>query len=228
LGIETMGGVVDKLIPRNSTIPCKAVHTFTTYKDQQNAMDIHVLQGERETVAHVKSLAQFQLKGIPPMAAGLARVEVEFTLDADGLLVVTAREESTKIAQSVEIKPSYGLTDEEVEAMLMSSIENAEHDMEARLLIDTKVEAERLCSVVEKAIAEHPELLNTDESSLIQEALSLLKTAMKTEDRKSITAAKEALDKASVDFAGRRMDSSMAEALKDKNVRDLVAPEVTS
>ena len=116
LGIETMGGVVDKLIPRNSTIPCKAIHTFTTYVDNQNAMDIHVVQGERETVAHVKSLAQFQLQGIPPMAAGLARVEVEFTLDADGLLVVTAREESTNIVQSVEIKPSYGLTDEEVEA----------------------------------------------------------------------------------------------------------------
>ena len=228
LGIETMGGVVDKLIPRNSTIPCKAIHTFTTYVDNQNAMDIHVVQGERETVAHVKSLAQFQLKGIPPMAAGLARVEVEFTLDADGLLVVTAREESTNIVQSVEIKPSYGLTDEEVEAMLMASIENAEDDMEARLLIDTKVEAERLYTVVEKAIAEHPELLNTDESRLINEALEHLAAALSTEDRKKITAAKEALDKASVDFAGRRMDTSMADALKDQNIQDLVSPEVSS
>ena len=228
LGIETMGGVVDKLIPRNSTIPCKAVHTFTTYIDNQNGMDIHVVQGERETVAHVKSLAKFQLKGIPPMAAGLARVQVEFTLDADGLLVVTAREESTNTAQSVEIKPSYGLTDEEVETMLMASIENAEEDMEARLLIDTKVEAERLYAVVDKAIAEHPELLNTDESRLINEALENLVQALSSDDRQRITAAKEALDKASVDFAGRRMDNSMADALKDKNIQDLVSPEVQS
>ena len=228
LGIETMGGVVDKLIPRNSTIPCKAVHTFTTYIDNQNGMDIHVLQGERETVAHVKSLAKFQLKGIPPMAAGLARVEVEFTLDADGLLVVTAREESTQIAQSVEIKPSYGLTDEEVETMLMASIENAEDDMEARLLIDTKVEAERLYTVVEKAVAEHPELLNTEESRLINESLQNLAQSLGSDNRQRITAAKEALDKASVDFAGRRMDNSMADALKDKNIQDLVSPEVAS
>ena len=228
LGIETMGGVVDKLIPRNSTIPCKATHTFTTYMDNQTAMDIHVVQGERETVANVKSLGRFKLTGIPPLAAGLARVAVEFTLDADGLLTVTAQEESTGTAQSIEIKPSYGLTDEEVEAMLMASIDNAEADVEARLLIDTKVEAERLLSVVHKAISEHPELLGAEETQIIQKAMQDLSEAMKAEDRSVLTKAKEALDKCTVDFAGRRMDASMAEVLKNKNVNEVVSPEAES
>ena len=228
LGIETMGGVVDKLIPRNSTIPCKATHTFTTYVDNQNAMDIHVVQGERETVAHVKSLARFKLTDIPPMAAGLARVAVEFILDADGLLTVTASEESTGLAQSVEIKPSYGLTDEEVENMLMASIDNAEADVEERLLIDTKVEAERLISVVNKAITEHPGLLNTEEKAAIETALGNLQDALNKNVRQLISQAKENLDKITVDFAGRRMDASMAEVLKDKNVNDVVSPEASS
>ena len=162
------------------------------------------------------------------MAAGLARVAVEFTLDADGLLTVTASEESTGLAQSVEIKPSYGLTDEEVENMLMASIDNAEADVEERLLIDTKVEAERLMSVVNKAITEHPGLLNTEEKEAIEDALGNLQDALSQNVRQLISQAKENLDKITVDFAGRRMDASMAEVLKDKNVNDVVSPEASS
>ena len=160
LGLETMGGVVEKLVPRNSTIPCGATQTFTTYADKQTGFDLHVVQGEREMVAECRSLARFKLTGIPPMPAGMARLEVTFLVDADGLLHVTAREETTGKETAIQVKPSYGLTDEEVERMLLDSFAHAEDDVKARLLTEQRVEAERIASAARAAMADSPELLD--------------------------------------------------------------------
>ncbi len=223
LGLETMGGVIDKLVPRNTPIPCSATHTFTTYADRQTAMDVHVVQGEREKVEHVKSLARFRLRGIPPMGAGLARVAVTFQLDADGLLTVTAREESTGIAQSIEVKPSYGLTDVEVERMLIESIDHAREDIEERLLIDKKVEARRVLFAVGKALDEDGALLPDDERAIVDAAVRDVDAALAGADRRALEAATEALDKATTALAQRRMEAGITMALAGKDV-DEVAP----
>ncbi len=222
LGVETMGGVVDKLVPRNSPIPCTATHTFTTYADGQTAMDIHVLQGEREKVEHCKSLARFKLRGIPPLGAGLARVAVTFTLDADGLLTVTAREQSTGASQSVEVKPSYGLTDTEVEEMLLSSIDNAQQDIEERLLIEKRVEARRVLLATHKALDEDGALLSSKERAVVDAAVRAVEEAVAGEDRHAVQAATEALDEATQELAHRRMTRRIGEALENKTVDDVL------
>src|SRR5262249_20590299 len=152
LGLETMGGVVERLIPRNSTIPAGATQTFTTFADNQTGYDIHVVQGERDTVEHCRSLARCNLKGLPPMPAGLARAGSQFLVDADGILHVTAREETTGIEAAIDVKPSYGLTDEEVERMLLDSYEHAEEDKQARLLLGERVDAERVLAATRAAM----------------------------------------------------------------------------
>ena len=222
LGIETMGGVVDKLIPRNAPIPCSATHTFTTYADGQTAMDIHVVQGEREKVEHNKSLARFKLRGIPPLAAGLARVAVTFNLDADGLLTVTAREQSTGVAQSIEVKPSYGLTDGEVEEMLMSSIDNAQQDIEERMLIEKRVEARRIIAATNKALDEDGALLSNEERAPIDAAVRALDAAIAGTDRNVVQQRTEELDAATQELARRRMSRRIAEALENKSVDDVL------
>jgi molecular chaperone HscA len=221
LGVETMGGVVDKLIPRNASIPCSATHTFTTYADHQTAMDIHVVQGEREKVEHCKSLARFRLRGIPPLGAGLARVQVTFQLDADGLLTVTAKEQATGTVQTIEVKPSYGLTDLEVEEMLIASIDNAEGDITERLLIEKRVEARRVLLATQKAIDEDGALLEADERASVAAALATLETAIAGDDRHAIQQATDALDAATTPFAQRRMTRRIGEALENKRIDDV-------
>lgn len=221
LGIETMGGVVDKLVTRNASIPCSATHTFTTYVDGQTAMDIHVLQGEREKVEHNKSLARFKLRGIPALGAGIARVLVTFQLDADGLLTVTAKEQATGITQSIEIKPSYGLTDGEVEEMLLASIDNAEADITERLVIEKRVEARRVLHSTQKALDEDGGLLSPEERSGVDAAVRILEETIAGDDRHAITAATEALDAATTPFAQRRMTRKIGEALENKKITDI-------
>jgi molecular chaperone HscA len=214
--------VVDKLVPRNSPIPCTATHTFTTYVDGQTAMDIHVLQGEREMVEHNKSLARFKLRGIPPLGAGLARVAVTFTLDADGLLTVHAKEQSTGATQSIEVKPSYGLTDVEVETMLLASIDNAQQDIEERMLIEKRVEGRRVLAATHKALDEDGALLSAVERKLVDDACSALATAIDNTDRHAISARTEDLDKATQELAHRRMTRRIGEALENKSVDDIL------
>jgi molecular chaperone HscA len=221
LGIETVGGVVDKLVTRNSSIPCSATHTFTTYADGQTAMDIHVVQGEREKVEHTKSLARFRLRGIPPLGAGLARVQVTFQLDADGLLTVTAKEQATGISQSIEVKPSFGLTDNEVEEMLLSSIDNAEADITERLLIEKRVEARRVLMATQKAIDEDGALLEADERAAVDAAIVVVEAAIAGDDRAAIDAATEALDAVTTPFAQRRMTKRIGDALENKRIDDI-------
>ena len=172
LGLETMGGVVEKLIHRNTTVPCGAKQTFTTFADKQTGFDLHVVQGERELVADCRSLARFTLKGIPPMPAGMARLEVTFLVDADGILRVSAREETTGQEASIEVKPSYGLTDEEVERMLLDSFAHAEEDVKARLLAEQRVEADGIVAAARAAMGDAPELLDDGEREAIDGALT--------------------------------------------------------
>jgi len=221
LGLETMGGVTDKLVPRNSSIPCTATHTFTTFQDGQTAMDIHVVQGEREKVEHCKSLARFKLRGIPALGAGLARVQVTFQLDADGLLTVTAREQATGVSQSVEVKPSYGLSDAEVEDMLMASIDHAEADITERLLIEKRVEARRVMAATHKALDEDGGLAIGEERASIDAAIRAVEVAIAGDDRHVIESATEALDRATTPFAQRRMTKKIGDALEHKRIADL-------
>ncbi len=220
LGLETMGGVVEKLIPRNSTIPTSAAQLFTTFADGQSGMDIHVLQGERELVADCRSLAKFRLEGIPPLPAGLARVAVGFQVDADGLLQVTAREQSTGIEQSVAVKPSHGLTDEEVEKMLLDSIEHADEDVRLRLLAESKVEAERMAAAADQALEEDGDLLSPVERGRVEAAVAALRAAATGQDAAAIQAATGKLDEASQELARRRMDRAIQRALAGHKVEE--------
>jgi molecular chaperone HscA len=222
LGIETVGGVIDKLIHRNSPIPCSATHTFTTYADGQTAMDVHVLQGERETVAQNKSLAHFRLRGIPPLGAGIARVTVTFTLDADGLLTVTAKEQSTGVSQSIEVKPSYGLSDAEVEQMLLASLDNAQADLDERLLIEKKVEARRVLLATQHALDEDGSLLSASERSAVDALVQGLERALSSTDRHAVQAATEALDHGTQELAHRRMTKRIGEALEHKSIDEVL------
>jgi molecular chaperone HscA len=221
LGLETMGGVVDKLVPRNSSIPCSATHTFTTYADRQPAMDIHVVQGEREKVEHCRSLARFKLRGIPPLGAGTARVAVTFHLDADGLLTVSAREQSTGVAQSVEVKPSYGLTDAEVEEMLLASIDHAQEDIEERLLIEKRVAARRILAATHKALDEDGALLSAAERTSVDAAVRALEQSIESDDRHAIQACTDELDQGTQELAHRRMTRRIGEALEHKSIDDV-------
>jgi molecular chaperone DnaK (HSP70) len=227
LGIETMGGVTSKIILRNSTIPASGREMFTSAVDNQTAVDIHVLQGERELAADCRSLARFKLRGIPPMPAGLPRVEVRFQIDANGILSVGARELRTGVEQHIEVKPSYGLTDEEVERMLIESFEHAEADFEARLLIDARNEAETVVAATEKALR-HPdfeqmaaESLAAGERQRIEAALAQLKEAIAGSDREVIHERTHRLNEATRHLAEVVMNRSVREALAGKNVDDV-------
>lgn len=218
LGLETMGGAVEKILPRNTTIPTGARQVFTTYADNQTGFDLHIVQGEREMAADCRSLARFTLKGIPPMPAGLARLEVTFRVDADGLLSVTAKELKTGIEQKVEVKPTYGLTDEEVEAMLLSALEHGEEDFELRRLVDARVEAERVVLATQKALSADGDLLSDDERKAVSDALTALKEAIRGDKASLIQARTDQLDDATHAWAGRRMDRAVAKAIAGKQL----------
>ncbi|EDJ90099.1 Fe-S protein assembly chaperone HscA [Haemophilus influenzae] len=225
LGIETMGGLVEKIIPRNTTIPVARAQEFTTFKDRQTAMTVHVLQGERELVDDCRSLGRFTLRGIPPMAAGAAHIRVTYQVDADGLLSVTAMEKSTKVQASIQIKPSYGLTDEEVTAMIKSSFDNAQEDLQARELAEQRVEADRVIeSVIVALQADGAELLSTDEFHHIETVLKQLMDVKQGSDRDAIAQGIKALDTATQEFAARRMNASINKALTGKNLSDIENP----
>jgi len=227
LGIETMGGVVSKIILRNSTIPASGREMFTTGVDNQTAVDIHVLQGERELASDCRSLARFKLRGIPPMPAGLPRIEVRFQIDANGILSVAASELRTDIAQTIEVKPSYGLTDQEVERMLIESFEHAQADIDARLLIEARNEAETVINATEKTLRrpDFSEIASVDlqpgEPEKVQSALDALKLAMGSADRDAVRDLTHALNHATQHLAEVMMNRGVREALAGKNVKDV-------
>ena len=221
LGIETMGGLVEKIIPRNTTIPVSRAQEFTTFKDGQTAMSVHIVQGERELVDDCRSLARFTLRGIPAMAAGAAHVRVTYQVDADGLLSVTAMEKSTGAQSSIQVKPSYGLTDDEIMQMLKASMDNAKGDIQARLLAEQRVEARRVIESVYSALENDQSLLNDDELSAVKNALISLEQSAIQEDSMAIKQGIKALDQATQEFAARRMDKSIRAALAGQNIKDI-------
>jgi molecular chaperone HscA len=221
LGIETMGGLVEKVIARNSTIPCARAQQFTTYADGQTGFVIHVLQGERELARDCRSLATFTLSGIAPMTAGAARLMVTFRVDENGLLTVSARDEGTGREHSVEVTPSYGLTDEDVERMLLDSFEHAESDLRARQLTERVVEAEQVIGSTRKALASDGDLLDEDERAELDGALRALFDAVTARDADAIQRRTEALDRASVPLAERRMNRAIRDAMRGKNVDEV-------
>ncbi|QLB13503.1 chaperone protein HscA [Bisgaardia hudsonensis] len=221
LGIETMGGLVEKIIPRNTTIPVARAQEFTTFKDGQTAMSVHIVQGEREMVDDCRSLARFTLRGIPAMAAGAAHILVTYQVDADGLLSVTAMEKSTGVQSSIQVKPSYGLTDTEIANMLKASMENAKEDIQARLLTEQRVDATRVIETIKVALQQDDNLLNDEELSAVKKALVSLEELVKQEDSLAIKQGIKALDKATQEFAARRMDKSIREALAGRSIDEI-------
>ena len=221
LGLETMGGLVEKVIPRNSTIPIAKAQEFTTFKDGQTAMAIHVVQGERELVSDCRSLARFELRGIPPMTAGAARIRVTFQVDADGLLAVSAREMSSGVEAHVTVKPSYGLSDDEVSEMLKAGIEHAGDDAQARAVRELQVEGQRMIEVVGQALAVDGELLSAAERATVDRAMSELADAVGRTDGKELRRCLDQLGWETDAFAGRRMDKSIRSALAGQKVNDL-------
>lgn len=222
LGIETMGGLVEKIIPRNTTIPVARAQEFTTFKDGQTAMSVHIVQGERELVNDCRSLARFTLRGIPPMVAGAAHIRVTYQVDADGLLSVTAMEKTTGVQSSIQVKPSYGLTDDEIANMLKASMENAKEDIQARLLAEQRVEAERVLESVRSALAQDYDLLDDDELSAVKNAIISLEQLKQQDDSLAIKQGIKVLDLATQEFAARRMDKSIRTALAGHSVDDIV------
>ncbi len=222
LGLETMGGLAEKIIGRNTAIPISRAQEFTTYKDGQTAMLIHVVQGERELVDDCRSLARFELKGIPPMVAGAAKILVEFRVDADGLLSVTARETSTNVEAHVEVKPSYGLTDEEIMGMLQASFDYARDDADARTLAEARVESGRVIEALANALDEDGEaLLPAEDVQLLRDAIQKLTELTAGDDAQAITQGTEMLGKASEDFASLRMDAAVRRALAGRQLDDV-------
>jgi molecular chaperone HscA len=221
LGIETMGGLVEKVIPRNSTIPVARAQEFTTYKDGQTAMSLHVVQGERELVSDCRSLASFELRGIPPMVAGAARIRVTFQVDADGLLSVAARESSTGVEAAIAVKPSYGLTDGQITQMLRDSFDHAKDDVHLRALKEQQVEGGRMLEAAEAALREDADLLSAEESAVLRSELDSLRRTLSCTDHRTIKAGIERVNRASEAFAGRRMDRSIKRALAGRKVESL-------
>ncbi|MGC4405651.1 Fe-S protein assembly chaperone HscA [Methyloversatilis sp. MC4-4] len=223
LGLETMGGLVEKVIPRNSTIPAARAQEFTTYKDGQTAMAIHVVQGERELVSDCRSLARFELRGIPPMVAGAARIRITFQIDADGLLSVSAREQTSGVESHIEVKPSYGLSDAQIADMLIDAYGKADSDMAARMLREAQVEARRLVDATEAALAEDGHaLLTHDEFVAIQAAMYALAEALEAgDDSTKLKLLSEALNAATTEFAGLRMNAGIRRALSGTRVSEL-------
>lgn len=214
LGIETMGGLIEKIIPRNTTIPVSRAQEFTTFKDGQTAMALHVCQGERELVSDSRSLAHFELRGIPPMVAGAARIRVSFQVDADGLLAVTAREQTSGVQASIQVKPSYGLSDTEIETMLRDSMTYAHDDMGARRLREQQVEADRVIEALQSALATDGEqFLEADERTRIEAAAASLESLRSSNDHRAIKRAIQAVEKVSADYVARRMDANIRKAM---------------
>ncbi|WP_404992942.1 Fe-S protein assembly chaperone HscA [Cupriavidus pauculus] len=221
LGVETMGGLVEKIIPRNSTIPVARAQEFTTFKDGQTAMAIHVLQGERELASDCRSLARFELRGIPPMVAGAARIRVTYQVDADGLLSVSARETNSGVEASVSVKPSYGLADDDIARMLQESFREAEQDMKTRALAEERVEAERLTEATQRALEVDGDLLAPEERAEVEALIAKVGEIARGEDHHAIKAAVEALSHGTDEFAARRMNRSIKSALAGKKVQEI-------
>jgi molecular chaperone HscA len=218
LGLETMGGLTEKIIPRNSTIPVSRAQEFTTYKDGQAAMAIHVVQGERERVSDCRSLARFELRGIPPMVAGAARIRVTFDVDADGLLEVSAREQATGVQATITVKPSYGLTDTEIARMLKDSFAHAADDMQARALGEAQVEADRIVDATRAALAADGDLVDAHERAAIDAALADLAAKRADDHHVALRAAVESVNRITGEFAARRMDRNVSRALSGKRI----------
>jgi len=221
LGLETMGGLVEKVIHRNSTLPIARAQEFTTYKDGQTAMSVHVVQGERDLVSDCRSLARFELRGIPPMAAGAARIRVTFTVDADGLLSVSAREQSTGIEAHIAVKPSYGLTEDEITNMLKASFNSAEEDKKARMLAEARVDAGAIIGSISAALAADSNLISADEVKAIEAEIHKLQQLAAADDATAIHQAVDALNHATEAFAAVRMDASVSRALAGKHLENL-------
>ena len=221
LGVETMGGLVERVVPRNQTIPTAMAQDFTTYQDGQTALALHVVQGERDLVADCRSLARFELRGIPPMAAGAARIRVTFTVDADGLLSVSAKEQISGVEARIDVKPSYGLSDDEIAQMLKDSFTTAEGDMRARALIEARVDADRLILATRSALTADGDVLNAPERQEIDAAITALQAILAQNDVAAIEAASKALAQATESFAAARMNRGIAKALSGKNIESL-------
>jgi molecular chaperone HscA len=227
LGIETMGGLVEKIIPRNSTIPCARAQEFTTFKDGQTALAVHVLQGERELVSDCRSLARFELRGIPPMVAGAARIRITYQVDADGLLSVSARELRSGVEASITVKPAYGLGDDDVARMLQDSYKSADVDMVARALREEQVEAERILLATQSALDEDAGLLSDEERASVDDLMNQVRDVIAQSqtgaaDHVAVKAAVEALAHGTEEFASRRMDRSVRSALAGKTLDQVV------
>jgi molecular chaperone HscA len=228
LGLETMGGLVERIIPRNSTLPAARAQEFTTFRDGQTAMAIHVVQGERERVADCRSLARFELRGLPPMVAGAARISVSFQIDADGLLSVAAREASTGTQASVTVKPSYGLGDDAIAQMLRDAFGHAQEDAQLRRQQELKVDAQRLIEATRAALARDAELLATEERLAIEQAVDRVVHQLDDESHGGADAlgvATDALARATEGFAARRMDSAVRRALTGRRVDEIAKPD---
>ena len=221
LGIETMGGLVERIVSRNETIPTAKAQDFTTYKDGQTAMAIHVLQGERDLVQDCRSLARFELRGIPPMAAGAARIRVTFTIDADGLLNVSAKEQTSGVEARVDVKPSYGLSDEQIARMLQESFATAQQDIQARALAEARVEADRMLLATRSALDADGDMLSDDERTHIDALMQALRLQAAVADAPALEAATQALAKGTEAFAAQRMNRGIRKALAGQNVRTL-------
>ena len=218
LGIETMGGLVERIVPRNQTIPTAMAQDFTTYKDGQTALALHVVQGERDLVADCRSLARFELRGIPPMAAGAARIRVTFTVDADGLLSVSAKEQGSGVAAQIDVKPSYGLSDDDIARMLQESFSTAQQDMQARALAEARVDADRMLQATQSALNADADLLEADEKLTIDTLMAAVASARVDADAATIEAANQALAKGTENFAAQRMNRGIQKALAGKNI----------
>lgn len=218
LGLETMGGLTEKIVERNTPIPVSATQEFTTWQDGQSGMQIHVVQGEREMVVHNRSLAKFELKGIPPLPAGIARVKVTFTIDADGLLTVSAEEKTTGARQNIAVKPAYGISPEDMEKMLRESLENAQKDITDRILIEARVEAERVVVELESAMKQDGKLLEEAERKRLERQMNVVKNAASGADRDYISVEVQELARLAQNFAQRRMDKAIAAALKGEHI----------
>ena len=221
LGIETMGGLAERIVPRNQTIPTAMAQDFTTYKDGQTALALHVVQGERDLVADCRSLARFELRGIPPMAAGAAKIRVTFTVDADGLLSVAAKELGSGVESQIAVKPSYGLSDDQIATMLKDSFSTAQQDMKSRALIEARVDADRMVLATQSALAIDGHLLDKAEASVITTSIAALLIAKEADDAAVVEAATTDLAKATEAFAAMRMNSGIAKALAGKNIENI-------
>ncbi|MGJ7506783.1 Fe-S protein assembly chaperone HscA [Variovorax sp. GT1P44] len=221
LGLETMGGLVERIVPRNQTIPTAMAQDFTTYKDGQTALALHVVQGERDLVADCRSLARFELRGIPPMAAGAARIRVTFTVDADGLLSVSAKEQGSGVEASVTVKPSYGLSDDQIATMLQESFSTAQQDMHARALVEARVDADRMLLATQSALDADGSLLTPEERTAIEALMNALRSAKSASDAAVVEAATKALADGTEAFAAQRMNAGIARALSGRQIESL-------